>query len=219
MEVLGGPAGGRFKATPLSIALPEKEFQKWMEEEVARKTRAKSKDVPETSGSSTSWPHLKGLTFNDLTGQGKEWVGFLGFKSGLQLSYGVANSIAEARKRLDENLSRFVVNYLRTIAVLSGCLLCERPESVVGIVVILAVMDWFSQFTAKTNLDKQGLLFNVLSIFVTMFMWYIVFLSKAVASVTRALVLTLAVVLLHAAFRLTEDLENESIKQKKRKKN
>ena len=89
----------------------------------------------------------------------------------------------------------------------------------VGIVVILAVMDWFSQFTAKTNLDKQGLLFNVLSVFVTMFMWYIVFLSKAVASVTRALVLTLAVVLLHAAFRLTADLENEGIKQKQRKKN
>ena len=53
----------------------------------------------------------------------------------------------------------------------------------------------------------------------TMFMWYIVFLSKAVASVTRALVLTLMLVLLHAAFRLTPDLENENIREKKRKKN
>ena len=115
-----------------------------MEEEVARKTRAKSKDVPGTSGSSTSWPHLKRLTFNDLTGQGKEWVDFLGFKSGLQMSYGVANSVAEARKRLDENLSRFVVSSLSSLFDLRlkqtslsfrsfPCLCCGHGHGAVGI--------------------------------------------------------------------------------------
>ena len=32
---------------------------------------------------------------------------------------------------------------------------CERPESLVGIVVILGIMDWYIQFSARTSLDRQ----------------------------------------------------------------
>lgn len=208
------------KASPLSIAVAEKDFQTWVSDEVTygkhRATRQPAR--PETSGSSfvRNWPKLNSLTFNDLTSQGKEWVDFLGLKSGLQLSYGRANNFVETRKRVDENLARYVVNYLRMTLVMVSCLLCERPESVVGIIVILAIVDWFAQFTAQTRLDKQSTLYQILSLFVTLLVWFVVFLSKAVVSISRSLLLTGIIVLLHASFRLTEALERERLKAYKK---
>merc|ERR1712224_195198 len=219
--------GGRFKASPLSIAVPEGAFEKWMEEEVTF-TRSERRNArggggePETSKSYTRrWPKLSKLTFNDLISEGKEWVEFFGLKSGLQNSYGLpAMEVSEVIRKADENLSRYLVNYLRATLVMMCCLLCERPESLVGIIVILAIVDWFTKFTAHTNLDKQSTTYQILSILVTLFIWYVVFLSKAVVSISRSLLVAGVVVFLHACLRLTEDEERQKVKvYKKQKKN
>ena len=74
----------------------------------------------------------------------------------------------------------------------------------VGIVVVLAIVEWFSQFTARTNLDKKSTLYQILSILVTLVVWGVVLLSKAMASVSRAMVLVGIVTLAHACLRLPE---------------
>ena len=109
--------GGRFKASPLSIAVPEGAFEKWMEEEVTF-TRSERRNArggggePETSKSYTRrWPKLSKLTFNDLISEGKEWVEFFGLKSGLQNSYGLpAMEVSEVIRKADEDLSRYLVS-------------------------------------------------------------------------------------------------------------
>mmetsp|Transcript_9548 Transcript_9548/g.24429 ORF Transcript_9548/g.24429 Transcript_9548/m.24429 type:complete len:215 (-) Transcript_9548:587-1231(-) len=212
--------GSRFKASPLSIAVPEKAFNQWMEDETSRRRRGGGEaDAP---SSSTNWPNLSAITFNDLINfQGREWVEFLGLKSGLQKSYCWTKSLGQIRKRVDENVSRYLVNYIRTTMVMLCCLLCERPESLVGIIVILAILDWFSQFTAHTNLDKQSTTYQILSILVTVVVWFVVFLSKAMASVTRSVAMAGTVVGLHAALRLTQAEEQDRVKaaKKQHKKN
>jgi len=212
--------GSRFKASPLSIAVPEKAFNQWMEDETSRRRRGGGEaDAP---SSSTNWPNLSAITFNDLINfQGREWVEFLGLKSGLQKSYCWTKNLGQIRKRVDENVSRYLVNYIRTTMVMLCCLLCERPESLVGIIVILAILDWFSQFTAHTNLDKQSTTYQILSILVTVVVWFVVFLSKAMASVTRSVAMAGTVVGLHAALRLTQAEEQDRVKaaKKQHKKN
>ena len=154
--------GPRFKASPLSIAVAEGAFNEWVDEEVTRRRRSATRQdgQPGTSGdgnrgTSWTWPKVNGLTINDLTDKGKEWVDFLGLKAGLQNSYGITRDGVDLRRRLDENISRYIVNYMKTTLVLVCCLLCETPQSLVGIVTTLAIVDWFTQFTARTNLDKQ----------------------------------------------------------------
>jgi len=93
---------------------------------------------------------------------------------------------------------------------------CERPDSLIGIIVILAILDWFSQFSDRTRLDKQSKRYQVLSVLVTLTVWIIVFLSKAMASISRSLLLVGLVVLLHASFRLPEDVERRKLKMHKR---
>ena len=94
---------------------------------------------------------------------------------------------------------------------------CERPESVVGIVVVLAIVEWFSQFTARTNLDKQSTLYQILSILVTLVVWGVVLLSKAMASVSRAMMLVGIVTLAHACLRLPEAEERRKLKEANRR--
>lgn len=54
----------------------------------------------------------------------------------------------------------------------------------------------------------------------TLFIWYVVFLSKAVVSISRSLLVAGVVVFLHACLRLTEDEERQKVKvYKKQKKN
>lgn len=217
---------GGFKASPLSIAVPEGAFKEWVDEEVTRRNRTAHGQGghPGTSTSSGwNWPKVNRLTVQDLTGQGREWVDFLGLKTGLQSSYGFTRNYQEIRERIDENVSRFIVSappgkkpavvvYLELARLLTspisisgelhavddgfGVLLavssvvpafssgtgvvppltthhlfpplpsrCERPESLVGTVVILGIMDWFIQFSARTSLDRQVKLLSSLVLF------------------------------------------------------
>ncbi len=104
--------GSRFKASPLSIAVPEKAFNQWMEDETSRRRRGGGEAGAPSS--STNWPNLSALTFNDLiSSQGREWVEFLGLKSGLQKSYCWTKSLVQIRKRVDENVSRYLVSHPR----------------------------------------------------------------------------------------------------------
>ena len=103
--------GSRFKAGPLSIAVPEGAFNKWVDEEVTRVQSRRQAGQPGTSsGASFNWPKLNALTINDLTSKGREWVDFLGLKSGLQNSYGVTRNTLDIRKRIDENAARYIVS-------------------------------------------------------------------------------------------------------------
>ena len=111
--VVGMMMGSRFKAGPLSIAVPEGAFNKWVDEEVTRVQSRRQAGQPGTSsGGSFNWPKLNALTINDLTSKGREWVDFLGLKSGLQNSYGVTRNTLDIRKRIDENASRYIVSCL-----------------------------------------------------------------------------------------------------------
>ena len=109
--VVGMMMGSRFKAGPLSIAVPEGAFNKWVDEEVTRVQSRRQAGQPGTSsGGSFNWPKLNALTINDLTSKGREWVDFLGLKSGLQNSYGVTRNTLDIRKRVDENAARYIVS-------------------------------------------------------------------------------------------------------------
>ena len=101
-------ASRRFKASPLSLAVPDGEFKRWMHEQEAGGRSAQEEPSFEAAAL-RDWPAITSLTMNDLTGAGQEWVEFLGVKGGLAMSYGLLKDWALLRRRIDENVARFIV--------------------------------------------------------------------------------------------------------------
>lgn len=64
----------------------------------------------------------------------------------------------------------------------------------------------------------QSTLYQILSLVVTLLVWVVVFLSKAMASISRSMLLVGFLVLLHAALRLPQELEKHKVKLHKRRK-
>ena len=123
--------------------------------------------------------------------------------------------------RWDANAARFFINYMRGILAMAGCIMCERPEAVIGIIVIVAIFDWFDQFNARTRLNRQSTRYQLLSAGVTLSVWIVVFLSKAVVAVGRALAIAIAFALLHATLRCHPEEQRDAIKsnaQRRRKR-
>ncbi|XP_047310882.1 PRA1 family protein B4-like [Impatiens glandulifera] len=119
------------------------------------------------------------------------------------------DSISEATQRIRKNYSYFRVNYSALIAVVLGISLLSNPFSLILLVALLAAWiflylfrpaDQPVVFFGRTYSDKETLGILVITSIV------VIFLTSVGSVLISALVVGLAIVCTHGAFRMPEDL-------------
>mmetsp|Transcript_24087 Transcript_24087/g.42886 ORF Transcript_24087/g.42886 Transcript_24087/m.42886 type:complete len:263 (-) Transcript_24087:25-813(-) len=192
--------GHQFPASPLAAAVPLdgsdtvpglRQLERTVPAEAQRAAFHRSRRY--------GGPHLEQLTTDHLTAAPKPWKEFFEGASGWSGAYVVPASWFDLWDRAEENIVRFLPNYLRVLMVCLACVLYMTPLAAVGLVLMFLIWDYMRTYTAARHIDEQSWEYRAIYIAANLTMWVVALKSRGMLVISRGAFLAAAVIFLHSA--------------------
>ncbi|XP_047148370.1 PRA1 family protein H isoform X2 [Vigna umbellata] len=161
-----------FSSNPLALSVPEPAFESWLRdtgylEILDHRTSSSSAASPAPSSAAGSLfsrlltffslftlnPFAK-LTADDFAADTPSWSrSFFAFSD----SYSFPSSPSQARLRVQENIKRYARNYAYLFILFFACTLYKMPVALVGLILCLALWDFFKFCSHRWGLEHYPL--------------------------------------------------------------
>ncbi|XP_020235912.1 PRA1 family protein H [Cajanus cajan] len=215
-----------FSSNPLSLSVPEPAFESWLRDtgylevlDHRTSSAAAVSPAPSSSGSGllsrlltflslfTLNPFAK-LTADDFAGDTPSWSrSFFAFSH----SYSFPSSPSQARLRLQENVKRYARNYAYLFILFFACTLYKMPVALVGLILCLALWDFFKFCSHRWGLEQYPLTRQCLVRVAQCATAVILIFSNVQMALFCAICVSYAGVILHAAFRKLTPVKQPSV--------
>ncbi|KAF3791017.1 PRA1 family protein H [Nymphaea thermarum] len=201
-----------FSANPLSLSVPPPAFESWLRESGYLETldcRDAHPPMDQKDGFSFSSvlslltinPFSK-VTADDLTRSAAPWTAeFFDSGTGPSQTYSLPSSSSQARLRVQENVKRYIRNYIYIYVLILGCAMYKNPLAVLGVLSTLALWDLFRLCSTRLRLDSFPSLQQVVIIIAQSATVVILMYCKVMIAFFWAAVLGYAVMILHSLLR------------------
>jgi len=160
-----------FKENPLSLSLTQEALEEWLRgsghlEKLDRTGSEHHLRLPSQSSFGELSKALKSnpfmtLTAEDLLKKPVSWTDEF-FDFGFD-SYSWPRSISQAKLRMDENIRRYIGNYVILVAIVFLILLYQMPLALVGIASVVLVWDTLRRAGDEWGLDRNGIRYRALA--------------------------------------------------------
>ncbi|KAL2331373.1 hypothetical protein Fmac_018954 [Flemingia macrophylla] len=203
-----------FASNPLSLSVPEAAFESWLRDtgylEILDHRTSAASPAPSSSSSSAAASRLltflslltlnpfAKLTADDFAGDTPSWSrSFFAFSH----SYSFPSSPSQAGLRLHENVKRYARNYAYLFILFLACALYKMPVALVGLILCLALWDFFKFCSHRWGLEQYPLTHQCLLRIAQCATAVILIISNVQMALFCAICVSYAGVILHAAFR------------------
>ncbi|KAG5114177.1 hypothetical protein JHK82_037446 [Glycine max] len=216
-----------FSSNPLSLSVPEPAFESWLRdtgflEVLDHRTSSSAAAASPAPSSAASTLFSRLLTFlslftlnafaklaaDDFAADTPSWSrSFFAFSD----SYSFPSSPSQARLRVQENVKRYARNYAYLFIVFFACTLYKMPVALVGLVLCLALWDFFKFCSHRWGLEQYPLTRQILIRVVQCATAVILIFSNVQMALFCAICVSYVGMILHAGFRKLTPVKQPSV--------
>lgn len=204
-----------FRENPLSLSLPEADFEQWLQESCAAgdvqltaRIKAYARDLGARPASylESLWRryHLPRvfLLVEDLYKPPLPWTSdFLHTENGPGPTYSVPASWRVAMNRIERNVERYPGNYIRIAFIVLCCILYKRPLALLGILMALKFLDSLLDHWQQTIHRKQSFIVRMTTWVMQLGVWMVMLYCKVLPTFFLAAFFSFIVVVAHSVLR------------------
>jgi len=163
-----------FQVNPLSLSLSQSALEEWLRENGHLETLDRTgldhhlrqpshSSLTEFTKAVKSNP-FKNLTVEDLLKKPVSWTEeFFDCGSGPGDTYSWPRSISQAKLRMDENLRRYIGNYVILVVIVFLIFMYQTPMALVGIIAVVVVWDTLRRAGDEWGLERDGYRYRALA--------------------------------------------------------
>ncbi|GLJ40435.1 hypothetical protein SUGI_0832940 [Cryptomeria japonica] len=207
-----------FSANPLSLSLPEGAFEAWVRES-GYLERIDEGEVVDSGTGSNSWKISLINPFGKLTAEdfSRDAVPWTAEFWGAPQSYSRPTSLMQLKLRMQENVKKYVRNYIYLSLCILASFLYKMPVALLGLISVFALWDMLRICSNKWGLQKYPFFHQMLVLIAKLATTAIMIYCNIALALCWAGIFSLTVLVIHSSLRKLTTMNHQMKKESQSK--